>query len=138
MKQRHWGQLIIFLGSALFIAYVLITSPLIPLTYCFFPFLSGVMVNVTNDGPTPVSNLAIVFQDGEKVLAKLEPGRTHTFRVKPSVESGIDVRFVDALGNGHSHKPDVYISRYSRGTITITLDYGSNITWQTAITSSCT
>jgi len=120
MRQRRWGQLIIFLGVVLISAYVL--SGIGPMAYCFLPFASGVMVDVTNDGSMPVSNLEISFTGGEKTLAKLDPGSTHQFRVEPTGESSVVINFVDALGNSHGEDVDVYLEKNYMGTIAVKID----------------
>lgn len=101
---------------------------------CLLPFSRGVIVHVTNEGSAPVSKLAISFKGGEQTMAALAPGSTHRFRVKPSVESDVVLGFVDALGNPHSHKVDVYLNIYALGTIDITINHVGQVTWQDAIT----
>jgi hypothetical protein len=101
---------------------------------CPLGLSAGAIVNVTNDGPTPVSNLRVSFKGGEKSLAKLDPGRAQMFRVKPSGESDVTLRFVDALGDAHSHNVDVYLEKNYRGTIDVKIDRFGKITWQDKIT----
>jgi len=133
MSQRRWGQLIICLGVVLIGAYAL--SGIGPTAYCFLPFSSGVMVDVTNDGSAPVSNLEISFTGGEKTLAKLDPGSNHQFRVKPTGDSGVFLSFVDVLGNSHREEVRVYLEKNYQGTIDVKIDQSGKIAWKDEITA---
>lgn len=133
-KESLKGQLILVLGVALF-GLVLGYSLQIPLRVlgCFVPFSTGVVVDVTNEGSAPVSNLRISFTVGENTLAKLDPGRTYTVRIKPSGESGVVIHFVDASGNLHSQEVGGYLETNYYGTIDIKIDRFGKITWQNDI-----
>lgn len=74
-KESFKGQLILVLGVALF-GLILGYSLQIPLRVlgCFLPFPIGVVVDVTNKGSAPVSNLRISFTGGEDTWAKLDQG----------------------------------------------------------------
>lgn len=134
-KESIKGQFILVLGVVLM---GLVLGYSLPFSLrdlgCFLPFSTGVLVNVTNEGSAPVSNLRISFTGGENTWAKLDPGRAQMFRIKPSGESDVTFSFVDALGNAHSQKVDVYFEKNYQGTIDVKIDRVSKITWQDDIT----
>ena len=102
---------------------------------CFLPFSRGVIVDVTNEGSAPISNLKINFKGGNKTLSELGVGITHEFIVKPSGESDIDISFLDAKGNAHNCKVDVYFEANYQGRIDIKVDRLGNVTWKDDITA---
>jgi hypothetical protein len=132
-KESFKGKLVLALGVALF---GLVLGYSLPFSLgelgCFLPFRIGVVINVTNDGSMPVSNLRISFNRGENTWAKLDPGRAQMFKIKPS-DSGVVLSFVDALGNLHSQKVDVYLEKNYHGTIDIKIDRSGKITWKDEI-----
>ena len=97
------------------------------------PFPPGVVVNVTNEGSVPASNLKINFAGGEKTSVKLAAGRAQMFRIKP-LDSGVTLSFVDAQGNLHSQEVDAYLEKNYHGTIDVKIDRFGKITWKDDIT----
>jgi hypothetical protein len=101
---------------------------------CFLPFSQGVIVDVTNDGSAPLSNLKVSFTGGERMLMRLEPRSTHEFRIKSTGDSGVSISFQDASGSAHSYELNVYLEPNYCGKIDIKVDRFGKITSQDEIT----
>ena len=128
--------LVLVLGVALF-GIILGYSLQIPLRVlgCFLPFSIGVVVDVTNEGTAPVSDLRVSFTGGENMWAKLDPGRTHTIKIKPAGDSGVVLNFVDVSGNLHTQEVGEYLEKNYYGTIDVKIDRFGKIAWQDDITA---
>jgi len=127
VRQRCWAKLIRAFAIA-FVGFGLGAC-------CFLPFSRGVIVDVTNEGSAPISNLKISFTGGERTLSKLGAESTHEFRVKPTGESDIIISFLDASGSAHSHGDIVYLEPNYQGRIDIKVDRLGNVTSKDDITA---
>jgi hypothetical protein len=91
---------------------------------------SGVTVTVKNATGGEITNLQIKFTGGGKYSPNLKPNESFETKVNPNGESHLVVEFSDSLGKHHSANVDVYFERNSGGTIHITLEPNSKVTWK--------
>jgi len=78
-----------------------------------------VTVTVTNATQQPVRDVQVRYTGGSIDIPDLPPNATRTVRIRPSGESSLTVRYVDAIGTERSKDGDVYLERDYSGTIAI-------------------
>ena len=92
-------------------------------------------VAVVNGGFTPLTDLTVSYTGGRELLRELWPGESREFTINPSGESDLEISFVDATGNIHGQRIDVYFERNYRGRIDIRIDATGKVTSHDVITS---
>ena len=86
---------------------------------------TGVRVTVINSGPDPISSVVIHVTGDFHLIGDLAVGQSKTLRLSPTCETGVEISFVDHLGQPHRLNAGGYTDNYDSGTIEVELEHGA-------------
>jgi hypothetical protein len=92
---------------------------------------AGVYVTVVNNTPGNITDVNIAYTGGVIHIAALESKASCSKWVSPAGDSGMDIDWVDPSEVRRSGKIDVYLTRYSGGTMVVTLAPDNSVSWTT-------
>ncbi len=96
----------------------------------WFAFPRGVVVRLHNASAGEISDIRVIFEGGAKTARQLQPGKFFKCRISPDGESDLEIEFVSASGGRQTVNLDVYLDRYHRGSIEITIENDDQVSFE--------
>jgi len=120
MEEKPASRMKLFIGIAAGISVVLAGGVL------FHFYRDGVLVEIENRGPTDIHHIRVLVTGREYTVETLHAGETKVFRVRPTGDSTVVLKFENAAGEQREFHPDVYFGKSPlyRGRIFIALKDG--------------
>jgi hypothetical protein len=93
-------------------------------------FTRGVMVVVSNGMSADIQDVELHFTGGMRHVGMVQPGSEVSVRVRPTGDSGLELRYVDSLGIQHKEAIGVYFDGENfRGSIDIQIHSDGTVTF---------
>jgi hypothetical protein len=89
----------------------------------------GVEVSVTNKTGSDLHQVALEFTGGVATVPLLHAGETYRTRVRPTGDTHLQLKYIDAGGKEYSDQIGVYFGQGSGGQITLNVLPGGTNTW---------
>lgn len=88
---------------------------------------SGIEIQVKNESRGEVTNVQLIAAHRTEILGTIPLHGQKSCRIRPTQESGLEVRFTNAAGQDVVRHADVYIDRGLSGTITIEINTNDDL-----------